>query len=246
MYTPEWNAGLNSGKQVGWLSAAWAPGVLAGNAGATAGKWKVAPMPQWDAAKPATGNWGGSSTAVTTQSKNVAAAAKFATWLNTDPAKPSTALVEVAGIYPADTEGAKTALTAAPEFFSNQPDFYDVIGEAAQSVGSFNYGPNVNVAFNAYNDQFAKAAQAKTRSAFLDAVDSDAAGHRRGPEEDRLHGQVAPPAGRTQQRSSRRHWLPINRKEVHHGGNCDQARPCGENRGRPGGPGRRRTSDRGS
>ena len=171
MYTPEWNAALNSGKQVGWLSAAWAPGVLAGNAGATAGKWKVAPMPQWDAAKPATGNWGGSSTAVTTQSKNVAAAAKFATWLNTSP-EAVDALVKVSNIYPADTEGAKTALTAAPEFFSNQPDFYDVIGKAAQNVGSFNYGPNVNVAFNAYNDQFAKAAQAKSRSAFLEAVDS--------------------------------------------------------------------------
>lgn len=169
MYTPEWNAGLNSGKQVGWLSAAWAPGVLSGNAGATAGKWKVAPMPQWDSAKPTTGNWGGSSTAVTTQSKNVAAASEFATWLNTDPAAVK-ALVEVAGIYPADTEGAKTSLTKAPGFFSNQPDFYNVIGEAAQSVSSFSYGPNVNVAYNAYNDQFAKAAQSKTKSGFLDAV----------------------------------------------------------------------------
>jgi multiple sugar transport system substrate-binding protein len=106
---------------------------------------------------------------VTSQSKNVAAASKFAAWLNTDP-EAVKALVDVAGIYPADAEGAKTALTKAPEFFSNQPDFYDVVGKAAQSVTSFSYGPNVNVAYNAYNDQFAKAAQAKTRSAFLDAV----------------------------------------------------------------------------
>ena len=89
---------------------------------------------------PATGNWGGSSTAVTTQSKNVAAAAKFATWLNTDP-EAVKALVEVAGIYPADTDGAKTALTKAPEFFSNQPDFYDVVGEAAQNVASVHLRP---------------------------------------------------------------------------------------------------------
>ena len=32
------------------------------------------------------------------------------------------------------------------------------------------YGPNVNVGFSAYNDEFAKAAEAKTQSAFLDAV----------------------------------------------------------------------------
>jgi len=47
-----------------------------------------------------------------------------------------------------------------------------VVGDSAQNVGSFTYGPNVNVAFNAYNDQFAKAAQAKQKSAFLDAVKS--------------------------------------------------------------------------
>lgn len=169
MYTPEWNTALNTGKQVGWLSAAWGPGVLAGNAGATAGKWKAAPMPQWDAANPATGNWGGSSTAVTAQSKNLDAAAKFATWLNTD-AEAVKALVTETGIYPADSAGAESALTEAPKFFSNQPDFYKVVGDAAQNVGSFTYGPNVNVAFNAYNDQFAKAAQSKQKSAFLDAV----------------------------------------------------------------------------
>jgi multiple sugar transport system substrate-binding protein len=108
---------------------------------------------------------------VTTQSKNADAATKFATWLNTDP-EAVQALVKETGIYPADNAGAKSALTEAPEFFSNQPDFYDVVGDAAQNVGSFTYGPNVNVAFNAYNDQFAKAAQAKQKSAFLDAVKS--------------------------------------------------------------------------
>lgn len=169
MYTPAWNTGLNTGKQVGWISAAWGPGVLSGNAGSTSGKWKVAPLPQWDAAKPATGNWGGSSTAVTSQSKNVDAAAQFATWLNTDP-EAVKALVTETGIYPADTAAAKAALTAPPAFFANQPDFYDVIAEAAGTVSKFSYGPNVNVAFNAYNDQFAKAAQSKKKSGFESAV----------------------------------------------------------------------------
>jgi len=169
MYTPEWNAGLNSGEQVGWLSAVWAPGVLAGNAADTAGLWKAAPMPQWDASAPATGNWGGSSTAVTTQSKHQEAAAKFATWLNTDTDAVQ-ALVTATGIYPADVEAAASALTAPPEFFSNQADFYDVAAKVAQTVNPFAYGPNVNVAYSAYNDEFAKAADSKTKSAFLDAV----------------------------------------------------------------------------
>ncbi|KQO03283.1 sugar ABC transporter substrate-binding protein [Arthrobacter sp. Leaf234] len=168
MYTPEWNAGLNDGSQVGWLSAIWAPGVLSGNAADTAGLWKVAPMPQWEGEE-ATGNWGGSSTAVTSQSEHAEAATEFATWLNTDP-EAVQALADVSNVYPAATEEAESALTTAPDFFSNQPDFYDVAADVAQTVNPFTYGPNVNVAFSAYNDEFAKAADAKTEAAFVDAL----------------------------------------------------------------------------
>lgn len=169
MYTPEWNAGLNDGSQVGWLSAVWAPGVLSGNAADTAGLWRAAPMPQWDADSPATGNWGGSSTAVTTQSDNVEEATEFAAWLNTDP-EAVQALVEIANVYPAATETAADALGAPPAFFENQPDFYDVAGEVAETVAPFTYGPNVNVAYSAYNDEFARAAESRSRQSFVDAL----------------------------------------------------------------------------
>ncbi|MEU2200364.1 extracellular solute-binding protein [Isoptericola sp. NPDC019482] len=169
MYTPEWNAGLNDGTQVGWLSAIWAPGVLSGNAADTAGKWEMAPMPQWDADAPATGAWGGSATAVTSQSEHPEQAAEFVTWLNTDP-EAVQALVDEAGIYPADVPASTEALSDPPEFFSNQPDFYEVAAQTAQTVQPFTYGPNINVAYSAYNDEFAKATKAKTASAFVDAV----------------------------------------------------------------------------
>src|SRR5690606_19941864 len=169
MYTPEWNAALNNGTEVGWLSAVWAPGVLAGNAADTAGKWKMAPMPQWDASKPATGNWGGSATAVTSQSKHPEQAAQFVTWLNSSQEAVNT-LVAEAGIYPANIPAQAEALSSPPEFFSDQADFYTIAGETAQTAGSFTYGPNVNVAYSAYNDEFAKAAETKSKSAFVAAV----------------------------------------------------------------------------
>ena len=169
MYTPEWNAGLNDGSQVGWLSAVWAPSVLSGNAADTAGLWKAAPMPQWDADSPATGNWGGSSTAVTTQSEHVEQATEFAAWLNTDP-EAVQALAQTANVYPAATEIAADSLSTPPAFFSNQPDFYDVAASVADTVSPFTYGPDVNVTFSAYNDEFAKAAESKTQAAFLDAL----------------------------------------------------------------------------
>jgi multiple sugar transport system substrate-binding protein len=170
-FTPEWNAALAGGTQVGWVSAVWAPGVLAGNAADTAGKWEMAQLPQWDANKPANGNWGGSAVAVTSQSKHVAAAVKFNTWLATNPTAVSQ-LVSVSAIYPADTVDSKSALSKPNTFFANQPGFYSLAAKLAGTVQPFTYGPNVNVAYSAFNDEFGKAAESKSKADFLTAVDA--------------------------------------------------------------------------
>ncbi|KQT96567.1 MULTISPECIES: ABC transporter substrate-binding protein [Sanguibacter] len=171
MYTPEWNAALNDGSQVGWLSAVWAPGVLAGNAPDTEGLWKMAPMPQWDASAPATGNWGGSATAVTTQSEHAEQAVEFITWMNTSE-EGVAALADVSGIYPADIPGQSTALTDPPAFFANQPDFYEIVAETAGTANPFTYGPNVNVAYSAFNDAFGKAAESRSAAGFVEGIES--------------------------------------------------------------------------
>jgi multiple sugar transport system substrate-binding protein len=159
MYTPAWNKALNTGKQIAWVSAVWAPGTLTTAAPDTKGKWAMAPLPQWNAGDSATGSWGGSSTAVTNDSKNKAAAAEFASWLNTDP-EALAALVKESGIYPAAT-AAQTgdALAQAPDFFSNQPDFYTDAAEIAKTTAPAAWGPNVNVAYTSFKDAFGKAAK---------------------------------------------------------------------------------------
>jgi len=169
MYTPAWNAALNDGTQVGWVSAVWGPGVLASNAEDTQGKWKVAPLPQWDAAAPATGNWGGSSTAVTAQSEHPEAAAEFAAWLNTS-AEGVEALATISNVYPADQQNSAAALSEPPAFFADQGDFYDIAAQVAATTNSFTYGPNTNVAYSAYTDAFAKAAQSTSADAFTQAL----------------------------------------------------------------------------
>ncbi|MET7698807.1 sugar ABC transporter substrate-binding protein [Streptomyces sp. NPDC005485] len=85
-FTEGWYSGFNKGKYATWLTAAWGPAFLSGSAKSTAGKWRAAPLPQWDAAKPVSGNWGGSTTAVLKNTKNAVAAAMFAQFLNSDPA----------------------------------------------------------------------------------------------------------------------------------------------------------------
>lgn len=171
MYTPEWNKALNDGTLLAWPSAVWAPGVLAGNAPDTLGKWAMAPLPQWTAGENRTGNWGGSSTGVTAASKHKTAAVKFATWLNTDPTATGL-LVREAAVYPAARD-AQTgpALAEPPAFFANQADFYPLTKQIAETAAGVTWGPNVNVTYQVYQDEFARAISQKTPfSAAVDAM----------------------------------------------------------------------------
>ncbi|GAB2464997.1 ABC transporter substrate-binding protein [Streptomyces incanus] len=170
MYTPAWNKALNTGKQIAWVSAVWAPGTLSTAAPDTKGKWAMAPLPQWTEGENRTGSWGGSSTGVTTDSGNKEAAAKFAAWLNTD-GDALNALAKESGIYPASASAQLSgAFATPPEYFSNQPDFYKDAAEIAQTTAPSAWGPNVNVAYTTFKDAFGAAA--KNKSDFVAAVDT--------------------------------------------------------------------------
>ena len=117
-FTDPWFAALNSGKYATWLTAAWGPLFLSGSAKSTSGKWRAAPLPQWDASKPQSGNWGGSTSAVIKSTKNPIAAALFAQFLNTDP--DGTKLFATKQfLFP-----ATKALLADPSYVGDTPAFY--------------------------------------------------------------------------------------------------------------------------
>ena len=65
---------------------------------------------------------------------------------------------------------ASTVLTSPPAFFSDQADFYTIAAEAARTAKPFTYGPNVNVAYSAFNDAFGKAAESKKAAAFTESL----------------------------------------------------------------------------
>ncbi|PAZ16042.1 ABC transporter substrate-binding protein [Streptomyces sp. SA15] len=117
-FADPWYAGFNKGKYATWLTAAWGPSFLSGSAKSTAGNWRAAPLPQWDAAKPVSGNWGGSTTAVTAATKNKIAAAQFAQFLNSDPASAEMFATQQF-FFP-----ATKALLADASFTGSAPEFY--------------------------------------------------------------------------------------------------------------------------
>ncbi|MEV5414231.1 sugar ABC transporter substrate-binding protein [Thermopolyspora sp. NPDC052614] len=113
---PGWNdawwQGMASGKYALWMAGAWAPGAIESTIPQTQGKWRAAPMPQWDASAPVNAENGGSSVAVLAQSKNALAAVGFAKWLNSDP-DAVRSLNTASGLFPATKE------------LLNSPDFLD-------------------------------------------------------------------------------------------------------------------------
>ncbi|WP_148615578.1 ABC transporter substrate-binding protein [Nocardioides rubriscoriae] len=142
----------NTGKVVSWVSAAWGYSTIRDNAPDTAGKWAVAPMPQWDAGGTAAGNWGGSSTAVLAGSDHPAEAAQFALWLNTDP--EALALEnKLGGLYPSSVDGLDIeALQQGVDFYGGQTIF-DVFKQASAGVDpSFTWGPTMTDTYAALKD----------------------------------------------------------------------------------------------
>jgi multiple sugar transport system substrate-binding protein len=137
-FADAWYAGFNKGKYATWITAAWGPAFLSGSAKATAGKWRAAPLPQWDAAKPSSGNWGGSTTAVIHSTKNPIAAAQFAQFLNSDPTSAKMFVTEQF-FFP-----ASKALLTDSEFVGDAPSFYG--GQKVNQVFA-DIGSTVNSSF---------------------------------------------------------------------------------------------------
>jgi len=167
-WTPAWNKAMDNGTILSWTAGVWGPGTLEGVAADTKDDWGVAPLPQWDASSNVTGTWGGSSMAVTTDSKHKDAAAQFVVWMNTDPTALNL-LVSQGGIYPADTDAQ--ASIAAPTFLPSATDFASVAKAAAAATAPATWGPDVSTAYSAYDDVIGKAVTNKTSlSGAFDAI----------------------------------------------------------------------------
>ena len=141
MYTPAWNKALNTGTQIAWVSAVWAPGVLTTAAPDTKGKWAMAPLPQWTAGENNTGSWGGSSTGVTTDSKHKAAATvrHVAEHRPGGRRRPGEGGRHLPGRH--RRPDRRGALPGRRTYFSNQPDFYTEAAKIAPSTAGRLLGP---------------------------------------------------------------------------------------------------------
>lgn len=156
-FSDEWNSSFDTGQQWTWISAVWGATTLATGAPNTAGKWAVAPMPQWEANAESAGNWGGSTVAVLKGSDHPYEAAQFALWLNTDPEALALAN-ELGGIYPASIAGADLPAFATGSDYYGGQKIYDVFAEASDRVDpNFVWGPTMTQTYTDVGDGFGEA-----------------------------------------------------------------------------------------
>ncbi len=172
-FSQAWYNDLQTGGAATWISAVWGANTILSNAQQTSGKWKVAPMPQWNAGQQVAGNWGGSTTVVFKSSKHPKEAAQFAMWLNTNTDSVND-MVKAAQIYPALSSALNAPATDAVKTFYGGQDINEVFKTASNQVDlNFQWGPTMNDVFNSMADNFSNAVDGKTTlSGALDTIQS--------------------------------------------------------------------------
>ncbi|MFH8736535.1 ABC transporter substrate-binding protein [Streptomyces sp. NPDC017964] len=153
----KWMADADKGKVVAHIGAVWINTFLSQNLKGSAGKWAVAPLPQWAKGDKAGANNGGSSTAVLKGCKNQEEAVEFADWFSRSKGSVEN-LIKNTGIYPASKDGlALPAVNAPSKFFGGQKIF-DVFKEAAADTdNTWQWGPTMAQVEADFTDGMKKA-----------------------------------------------------------------------------------------
>ncbi|WP_329562147.1 ABC transporter substrate-binding protein [Kitasatospora sp. NBC_01266] len=159
-FSQQWVASLQKGETAAYVGAAWGGGVLksdlASSPGA-AGKWAVAPIPTWDG-KPASGMLGGTTFAVSKDSKKAKAAVEFSTWATTTPEGIQARIASgTSSMFPAAPTLIPSAKAAFNTDFYGGQDIYSVfVDESKAIVPSWQWGPALSVTNSTLSDAFGK------------------------------------------------------------------------------------------
>lgn len=155
-HSTEWDTKLAAGDYLTTIEAAWRPGYLSGVAASTAGEWRAAPMPQWEAGANAFGNHGGSTFAVTNQASDEELAAYVAMELFGNDATWEVA-IEEAFLFPTWRPVAESDdfLSREYEFFGGQRVNEEVFVPSSDAVVPLQFTPFDSFAKRVINEEVA-------------------------------------------------------------------------------------------
>ncbi|MFD5074644.1 ABC transporter substrate-binding protein [Streptomyces sp. NPDC058371] len=158
------DAQISQGLVLVRLSGAWEAGAQMNARPGQEGQWAIAPLPQWDTARPAVGTHGGSTFAVTKDSKHPEAAMEFIEWQVSHPDSLRARLSSgTSSQYPAAPGLVAVGRKAFDRSYYGGQDIYDLFEqEAAKIRDRWTWGPRMSATQKVMQDNFARAGAGQT------------------------------------------------------------------------------------
>jgi len=164
------DAQIGQGLVVARLSGAWDAGAQMKARPGQKGKWAIAPLPQWDPARPAVGTHGGSTFAVTKDCAHPEAAMEFIEWQVSHPDALRARLSSgTSSQYPAAPALVDVGGKAFDRSYYGGQDIYRLFDEQAHLIrDGWVWGPRMTATQRVLQDGFARAGAGQ--GTVLDAV----------------------------------------------------------------------------
>ncbi|MDQ1033758.1 multiple sugar transport system substrate-binding protein [Streptomyces sp. V3I8] len=152
------DAQIGNGLVLTRLSGAWDAGAQMNARPAQKGLWRIAPLPQWDTADPAVGTHGGSTFAVTKDSRHPEAAMEFIEWQVSHPDALRARLSSgTSSQYPAAPGLVAVGRKAFDRSYYGGQDIYGLFEQEARKIGAdWLWGPRMSATQRVMQDSFAR------------------------------------------------------------------------------------------
>lgn len=158
------------------LTGAWDAGAQMKARPKQKGLWRIAPAPQWDTANPVLGTHGGSTFAVTQDSKHPEAAMEFIEWQVSTPESLKARLSSgTSSAFPAVPALIKVGSDGFDKSYYGGQDIYQLFGQEAEKIrDGWTWGPRMSATNRVLQDGFARAGAGDGK--IIDAVRAAQAG----------------------------------------------------------------------
>ncbi|MEU9594278.1 ABC transporter substrate-binding protein [Streptomyces sp. NPDC048219] len=152
------DAQIGNGLVLTRLSGAWDAGAQMNARPGQKGQWRIAPLPQWDTAGPSVGMHGGSTFAVTKDSRHPEAAMEFIEWQVSHPDALRARLSSgTSSQYPAAPGLVTVGREAFDRSYYGGQDIYGLFEQEARKIGDgWLWGPRMSATQKVMQDSFAR------------------------------------------------------------------------------------------
>lgn len=170
MDSRQYDAQVAGGLLLARLTGAWDAGAQMKKQPQQKGKWRIAPLPQWDENRPSVGTHGGSTFAVTKDSRHPEAAMEFIEWQVSHPdalrarlsSGASSQYPAVPGLVPVDRKAFDRS------YYGGQ-DIYTLFDQEARKIrDGWVWGPRMTATGKVMQDGFARVGGGQ--GSLIDAV----------------------------------------------------------------------------